>query len=200
MIFESGPWKADLKRDAAILRRWSALHVQRARRSTLIEKKVFLSAFAIRKLIEARRVSSTLGSQAFPLTISSATSADITSENNHRIDRLYDLAAPQSGSLEVGRLVSVIVHSLIFVEEEDEDGRVIAFHVTSDWDRFKGLYRVELDRFIELLDQVSDDFPPVSIRVRDPKSSGWFVWNGNGEPPPDVLARVNALIAAANKP
>ncbi len=56
MIYESYPWKRDLLRDADIIERWAAKKTDSEYRSMLLEKKVFLSAFVIRKLIEDYKV------------------------------------------------------------------------------------------------------------------------------------------------
>ena len=50
MIWESYPWKNQLIADAAIIKRWASKTQHTQRRSMLIERKVFLAAYIIRKL------------------------------------------------------------------------------------------------------------------------------------------------------
>ena len=58
MIWESGPWKDRLLSDADLLERWAAKQSVTERRSYLLEQKIFISAYAIRKLFESEKVSS----------------------------------------------------------------------------------------------------------------------------------------------
>ena len=67
MIRESGPWKAELLRDADLIERWAKKTVESERRSTLLERKVFVSAYAIRRLNEAVRISSRFRQVTLPV-------------------------------------------------------------------------------------------------------------------------------------
>ncbi|MCJ8518522.1 hypothetical protein ABID21_001154 [Pseudorhizobium tarimense] len=58
MIADSAPWKDELLKDADLIERWAAKARPSERGSILIERKVFVSAFAMRKLIECEKVSS----------------------------------------------------------------------------------------------------------------------------------------------
>jgi hypothetical protein len=57
MIWESWYWKDGLIKDAEILNRW-ARKKPSTRQYVLFEKKIFLSAYVIRKLIESEKLGS----------------------------------------------------------------------------------------------------------------------------------------------
>jgi hypothetical protein len=58
VINESWPWKRRLAKDADIIERWAAKPKITDRRSFLLEEKIFLAAYAMRKLVEANKLSS----------------------------------------------------------------------------------------------------------------------------------------------
>jgi len=65
MISESAPWKDHLALDANLIERWAAKPRSTARRSYIIEQKVFLTAYAMRKLLEGEKLSNSLENSAF---------------------------------------------------------------------------------------------------------------------------------------
>ena len=77
MIRESAPWKAELLRDADLIERWAKKTVASERRSALLERKVFVSAYAIRRLNEAVKISSRFREVTLPVTRLPPTGASI---------------------------------------------------------------------------------------------------------------------------
>ncbi|HEV7334488.1 MAG TPA: hypothetical protein VGO06_00860 [Bosea sp. (in: a-proteobacteria)] len=67
MIHQSAPWKAHLIRDAHLIERWAAKPNHSERRSFLIERTVFLAAYAMRKLDEDIKLSTDLLSADMPV-------------------------------------------------------------------------------------------------------------------------------------
>jgi hypothetical protein len=65
MIWESGPWKDVLLADAGLLERWAVKTKVTSRRSLLIERKVFLAAYTIRKHWEAQKLSTSFRDLSF---------------------------------------------------------------------------------------------------------------------------------------
>jgi hypothetical protein len=59
MIYDSMPWKKGLLRDAAIIERW-ANKKPTERQSIIIEKKIFITSYVVRKLIEGHKVATNL--------------------------------------------------------------------------------------------------------------------------------------------
>jgi hypothetical protein len=85
MIWESGPWKDALLADADLLDRWANKPKATERRSLLIERKIFLAAYSIRKLLEALKLSSNFSDRSFRCFTYPAISNRITHMNSHRL-------------------------------------------------------------------------------------------------------------------
>jgi hypothetical protein len=193
MIHESGPWKERLAKDADLLERWSGKRSTTNRRSVLLEQKVFVAAYAIRKLLEGRKLSSAFDGlsvevTAFPLRAGQA----VSPRNNHRFDRLYDMDAGTAQRLAFPRLIDTIIHSLVFVECIRDDLTVEGFMVTSD-KRSSTLMSVDLNLFLKLLRAVASDYPSSGRWTTDPDTGEVLEWRGHGEPPPDIAARFHAI-------
>lgn len=196
MILESQPWKARLATDADIIERWSSKPSISVRRYTILEQKVFLAAYTIRRLLEANKLSTALRDRAIScLQFPSIPHAKLDLNNNHKLDELYNFAAPSSIVVENNRLVNVIIHSLAFAEVINEDKTTAGFLVASDRSR-KFLWQVSVLEFTALMRTVSTDWPSKMIRVYDPASDEWLYWLGNGEPPTEFVEQAERARAA----
>ncbi|MEN5084025.1 hypothetical protein ABE438_16210 [Bosea sp. TWI1241] len=183
MIHESAPWKTHLIRDAAIIERWASRPRPSERRSFLIERKVFLAAYAIRKMDEGLKVSTDLLSAEMGILRFPPTQAGFNLFNNHRFDEHFDLKAAQQVALPRRRVLNLLVHSLVFVEVLGDTETYDAFMVTSDHERDRGLIQIDVTAFVELMRLVGEDWPTSVRWVRDPDGIGWRVWAGHGEGP-----------------
>ncbi|PZU88388.1 MAG: hypothetical protein DI527_17585 [Chelatococcus sp.] len=183
MIHESAPWKAHLIRDAHLIERWAAKPKNLERRSFLIERKVFLAAYAMRKLDEGLKLSTDLLTADMTVLRFPPTQDGFTLRNNHRFDEHFDLENPQRVSLPRRRVLNLLVHSLVFVEVLNDIETYDAFMVTSDYERGQGLVQIDIAAFVELMRLVGGDWPTSLRWVREPTGSGWRVWAGHGEGP-----------------
>lgn len=186
MIHESAPWKTHLARDADLVERWAATPRHSERRSFLIERKVFLAAYAMRKLDDAAKLSTdTLGS---PMAVSRfpPTRAGYSEVNRHRWDEFFDLGNAASVELPRRRVLNLLVHSLVFVEVLGEADTFDAFMVTSDHEQARGLVQVELAAFVSLMRRAANDYPTAMRRTLDSTTGRWRIWTGHDDPPPEV--------------
>lgn len=183
MIHESAPWKTYLIRDAALFERWAAKPRPSERRSFLIERKVFLAAYTMRKLDDGLKVSTDLLTTDMAVLRFPPTQAGFNLFNNHRVDEYFDLKAAQWTSLPRRRVLNLLVHSLVFVEVLGDTDIYDAFMVTSDHERDRGLIQVAVTAFVDLMRLVGGDWPTFEHRIREPDGSGWRVWAGHGEAP-----------------
>ena len=186
MIHESAPWKEALLRDADILDRWCAKPKATERRSVLVEKKVFLAAYAIRKLHEAEKLSSSFDQRSVKCTVYPSTSEIASKANNHRVFDLYDLERGKRQTIAARRLLDLIIHSLIFAESLRDDHSLVALMITSDLSSQKGLWSVTVADFTALMRHVGTDYPAGAVWVRDPETGERRSWRGS-ETPPDVI-------------
>jgi hypothetical protein len=120
MILESWPWKQRLLNDADLIERW-ARKGPTERRSFMIEQKVFLAAYAMRKLSEARKLSSSFSERVIKCQIYAACKEPITIADNHKIDEVYDLDNPKRRTIAAKSLLDLIIHSFIFAEVVDDE-------------------------------------------------------------------------------
>ncbi|MBN9439896.1 hypothetical protein [Bosea sp. (in: a-proteobacteria)] len=183
MIRESAPWKTHLIRDAALIEHWCAKPRSSERRSFLLERKVFLAAYAMRKLDEALKVSTDLLASEMMVLRFPPTRAGFNLFNNHRFDEHFDLDAPENVALPRRRVLNLLVHSLVFVEVLGAAETCDAFMVTSDQERERGLLQVQFADFIGLMRLVGGDWPASVHLIRDADGSGWRVWAGHGKAP-----------------
>ena len=195
MIWESSPWKNRLLSDADLLERWAAKKSITERRSFLLEQKIFISAYSIRKLMEAEKVSSYFSDRSERCQRFNALSDHITKLNNHKLDELYDMSEPVSVTIPTKRLIDMIIHSFVFAEAVHGDMTIEGFYVTSDQTRYDALWLINLERFIQLMREVGKDYPSIGLRILDIDKNDWFVWQGNGEPPPHVKRKIEKIRA-----
>lgn len=168
MIHESAPWKAALLKDAALLSRW-AIKPPTDRRAFLIERKLFLAAYSLRKLADDHKLSSaTLTAQARVKLARPLKSR--FSGIRHWPDRYFDLENSLACVMTWRRVVNMMIHSATFVQVVDDEDRCVGFMVTSDQELRRGLVQVELTDFLGLMRAAANDYPSVVRQEWDSKS------------------------------
>lgn len=167
MIWESWPWRKGLLRDADLLERWAARASRAAQREVIFEQKVFLAAYAVRKLFEADKVCTALHERSVLCFSYPRTESDLTALNWHRLEEHFDWSAGMPARLSATALVNQIVHSLIFMLRVDEGDHVDGFLVSSHQGKRRQLFSVGLSAFLELMREVGHDSPTQSVGTRD---------------------------------
>ena len=186
MIHESDPWRNILTNDAKLIDKWAAKPSISERRSVLLETKVFLAAYIMRKLVEAGKISSAFEDKNFRCDVFPIRKGNPLSRwNNHQLEKLYDLFSPSKKSINALDLLDLIVHSLAFTEVIREDLTIEGFYVTSERKQ-ENLWFVILTDFTSTMRHVAKDWPAVGMRVRNPADDGWIEWRGKGNPPVHV--------------
>jgi hypothetical protein len=183
MIYESHPWRLRLAKDADIIDRWAAKKKVTEHRSFLIEQKLFVAAYAMRKLMEARKLPSSFEDRNFDCkTFSAFGNKTIMPWTAHRFDEFYDLDAPSECKLGIKSLLDLLIHSLVFGELLRGDETVEGFAITSDHKR-SNLWFVNLSDFTAIMRRTADDGVSHAVRYWDETVGQWKEWRGNGEPP-----------------
>jgi hypothetical protein len=193
MIWESYPWKEQLVLDAGIIQRWASKTRVTQRRSLLIERKVFLAAYAIRKLFESLKLSTAFRERSLPCVTYPARAGSLTALNAHKILELYDLDRPKKEAVPARHLTDIIVHSLVFSEMLGEDLSIEGFLVTSDWRRSR-LWEVKTRHFVKLMRNVGQDYAPDARRACNPERGDFALWQGEGSPPKSFEHRANRIV------
>ena len=183
MIWDSQPWRDHLLADARGLAARSKTKRITERRSVLIERAVFFGAYSMRKLDDAKKLSTSWKGRALKCTHYPFMGKVPDLLNWHHIDQYYDLSKPKIGSMGARDFCDLVVHSFIFVECLNEDGTVGGFFITSDKRKAKGLWHFDLNAEIRLMEQTAKDNPSTSCMSRDPDTGEMEVWAGHGDPP-----------------
>jgi len=178
MISDSNIWRAELFRDVNQLRR-------RLRRAATpqsrgitegvaaqIEKFSFTSAFIVRKLLDAWKLSdelefTPLRVQKFPV-IDEDTLIDYM--NCHRGPEFYDFGKGRDAHILPRDLCNLLIHSMVFCPLLEEDEReVSALLFNSDRTKYKALFQIDLDVYLTFIDDVIAD---------EIVSAAYYRWNG----------------------
>jgi len=193
VIWESHSWKNQLVADAKTIQRWVSKTQHTQRRCTLIERKVFLAAYAIRKLDDDYKLSTKFHDRSFPCRTYPAKSNAITLLNADKVDDLYQLDCAKSETISVRHLMDIIIHNLVFLELLRDDLTVEAFLVTSDRRKTR-LWEIRADAFIKLMHDIGNDYPSTFRYVCNPDTEEFVVWQGHGSPPASFEGRAQQIM------
>lgn len=185
MIAESSPWKDQLERDAGLIEK--AAHAKRRTMNRLLalEKSVFFSAYAMRKLWDSHKLSTNWKDRTVRLNQFKPMGRAPNLFNWHRIDEHYDLEKGTPTSITAIELCHRLIHSYIFVEKELEDKSIEGFFFASDTTKSKGLWYLRLTDYVSLMRITGKDYPAKAQAERDPKTGDWIFWQGEGTAPPN---------------
>lgn len=167
MIGDSIPWKEDLLRIAKTLegrttqRRWTE------RTSFLVERDVMNAGYAIRKLIEARKLSDELLQERVTVQRHQLLGRAVDIWNRFEFYEHYDMERPDTVQLTLTEFCNQIIHSWVWMMSatEDPSPRFNGVYVSSDWARKRCVYFIGSGTLIQLFRAVGlDDI--VSLEMR----------------------------------
>ena len=182
MIDDSVPWKELLFRKAAGLRKRRKQKRWTRASFASVEQDVFLSAYAIRKLLEAHKISDELRSTpvkctSFPFKGSRkhfVSTGDLPDFYNwHRLEEFYDLESPQNVSVDLREFCNQIIHSWIFTLSRAEDGGLDGYFFSSDRERRRRLLYSEISETAATIGAVATDDIVHSEAKRNPATGQW---------------------------
>ena len=144
MIWESGPWKMQLVRDAGRIRRLAKTRLnpdaENEREYVKIERLIFLTAYSMRKLWEANKLSTSWNDQKLQCSKYPIKGNIPDSLNWHHIGRHYDLNAGRRDFIRPEEFCDRIIHSFIFQLVETEQGVPDSIYFASDRMRKQGVW------------------------------------------------------------
>ena len=185
MIWESRPWREELCRVADRLNEWRrVVDWDDELVAFEIERDVMVSAYAIRKLLEARKLSDSAAESKFRVEAFPLIDRIPDHMNWHRLDEFYNFERSSSEDLTLEQLCNQLIHSFIFVRIGDADGDdetgyeggLAGFFVASDRARSSRLYRISIDSLVSLLQSVGTEEVVATKMIRD-ASGQWQVSN-----------------------
>ena len=172
MIYESRYWKEPLLRAAT----W--LEKLRARDETIdaslarVEREIFIGFYAIRKLLDTFKVSTSTRKMTFGLLWSPCL-GQIDYMNSHRIDELFDLGKSLTETRDIGFLCHQFVHSYVFLTVLGVEGELTGFYVSSDHSRSKKLYFISLEQVLCAFRTAGRDYPKSLHVQRNSVTNQW---------------------------
>lgn len=198
MIWESGPWRAELGRIADRLEAWQVeFDIEDDQVAFEQERDAFLSAFMLRKLIEAHKLPDSLVASPIHLDAYPLLNDRVPDHLNwDRVDEFYDWDHPERRTLTLEQVCNQFIHSFICMvetsyDEDDPPGTPVGlrgFFVASDRTRSSVLYRLGLASYTEVLQRAAHD-GVVATRMSRAKDGQWLIVNsstedmGNDHPP-----------------
>jgi hypothetical protein len=185
MIWESGPWKQQLLRDAGKLRKLAQakLNLDECERELVqFERLAFMTAYSMRKLWESGKLSMSWNAARLPC-VRFPLKGEIPDRLNwHRLDRHYDLSKGTRVSLKPEEYCDRMIHSFVFSPVVDDNKSISSFYFTSDRMRKHALWMVAIGDICRLIQMTGKDYPSSAHYVRDNEDQ-WIIWFGHGDPP-----------------
>lgn len=147
-----------------------------------IERDVMASAYSVRKLLEAHKLSDSLAQSVVPVEAYPLIGRVPDYMNWHRLDEFYDFSRGQTCRLTITQLCNQFIHSFVWMIESEEpqtDGEVatpglLGCLVASDMKRDRCVYRVGVDSLIDLFRSVGTEEVVASTMTRD-ASGKWQI-------------------------
>ena len=160
MIYVSLPWKNELKRIKKYLES-NSLYDKNGNTNEIkifhFEKNLFISAFIIRKLIESDKMSDYIDNLSIKVK---------AYKPKKHIDKLhcyidedeYNWKNVEKKVISIKDISNYLIHSYVFnFSINDENYKCESFFVSSDYDRNKYLYEIQMKDWYKVLDKVSSD-------------------------------------------
>lgn len=175
MITESRYWKDDLAQRAQQLRRRTNQKRWTETSSARVEQTIMLGFYAVRKLIEAKKLSDDVANQALRITTHPGRGESVTRLNRFDYWELYDLNRSRTVSRSLTFLCNQVVHSYIFALSFDESGAFDGILVASDRERHQVLDFFQIQQIIDLFEQIGNDYPDEAIFTFDSRLQDYRV-------------------------
>lgn len=157
MIWDSRPWKRNLARCVDTLRRRKQQRRWTEASCIAVERDIFLSAYAVRKLLEAGKISDEVESDSLRAVAHLPRGRTVDVMNWNRIDELYDLSTHTEVNLSLRDFCNQVVHSFVFVLSFAAPGGLEGFFVASDREKERRLLHFPIDAVTDALFRVADD-------------------------------------------
>ncbi|NED58717.1 hypothetical protein G3I24_48510 [Micromonospora aurantiaca] len=175
MISDSFPWREELLRVAGRLEKRKAQRRWTERTMFLVERDIMISAYAIRKLKEANKISDRLRDERIRVQRHDLIDRVPDVQNGHRFWQFYDFERATDVELKMTDLCNQIIHSWIWGVAAEDEGGLAGIYVSSDRERRKCVYLVEVDTLIELFRSIGhEDIVEIRMR-RDQKGEMQYV-------------------------
>jgi hypothetical protein len=160
MIWESSYWKEDLLRLAAGLRKRQHRRRWSERAQAKLEKEILYAFYAVRKLIEAKRLTDRVANlqcvaRSYPYTYTGKRLTLFDWVRNFEV--AYDFRKEKSERLPIRFICNQIIHSYVFIECFGKSGGLSGIFFSSESQRYKRLYHMSIREILKALSKVGSD-------------------------------------------
>lgn len=160
MITESVYWRRDLYRAAMEVRKKATQKVWREASLSVLERRLMIGAFAVRRLIESSKLPESLSKDTIvcaemrPLPINLERFRYAPPVDVFQAREMFDFAHAVSTRIHLQFMVNQIIHSnlLIYLSPKETEVGEMALLVTSDWEknrRLLGLWLLDIAMVFE---------------------------------------------------
>ncbi|WP_344033159.1 hypothetical protein [Paeniglutamicibacter psychrophenolicus] len=134
------------------------------------------SAYAIRRLLEAQKVSSKTYSTTVPVIRHTATDIVPDMWNRHELEHLYDLESSTKTQLSLRKYCNQLIHSYVLqISADEEDGLFDGVFVASEKDCREQVFFIPVKSMIDICIKIgSEDIWGVNLR-RDSTGAAYWV-------------------------
>ncbi len=161
MAFESCYWKRQARGDIRMILKRLEVNVSNLddRKSDKIfsevEIKLFTVAYSLRKLMDTRKLPDKVGTLMVHL-LSFPRNKKTPMTPWSFFDDYYYFDAPEKVNMSLRDVCNSFIHAYFFQPSASSRGRLIDLYFTSDHDRNKCLYLINLKRFLKILEIAFD--------------------------------------------
>ncbi len=177
MIWESSYWKNELLKIAKRMsrrinqRRWLELS------AVNVEKDVFLAFYIIRKLVEAKKLTTEAENLPVKLNVYPTLGRAVTRNNWRKIDELYNFSKQTTVRKGLQFICNQIIHSYVFfISIDDETGGLAGVLFCSDHERNRHLYELSTKTMIDILERIGNNEISTIHSNYDDKSGDWKIY------------------------
>ena len=158
MIWESHCWKEALLKDRDYLARFRISDSTREDTLAGIEKRIFISFYAIRKLMDAEKLSTSNVDSQWPIVwYPNVSRIDILNWDN--ITEKYNLDSKHCEVRKLRWLCNQVIHSFVFIIDFAENGMIGGIFISSDREKNKRVFFVERRTLMDVLKLIGNDYP-----------------------------------------
>ena len=162
MIWESRYWKVELGRKADALARYAVQQHWPGRASARAERLAMTGFFEIRKLIDSRKLRTSLASKQIALHRLRSTGHPVTIYNRYSLEKLYNLESYEPTTKSLRFLCNQAIHSFVFILLHKQSGELSHLLFASDRERCAWAYQIGLRKVIAIFREVSRDLVATS--------------------------------------
>jgi hypothetical protein len=134
-----------------------------------------MCGYALRKLIEAKKLSDEVESVGLDVTMHPWTGKTVDIMSRHDLHLAYDLTQEQRQQMGLREFCNQIVHSFVFQMRFLEAGGLDGIYVASDYSKQQGVYFVEIDEIIRVLELAVEDDICEIITHREKIGGEWKI-------------------------